>query len=306
MNARSHLPNGTKLRAPISTDGEHCNDELYGTLLILTIPSNFMHPPARGIIARRFFHHTPVQRVQSPSRWQQSKTYFPAYAAIGVCCSGFAYNYYADNQVAQHRNYTHRNFIDRNLVLSRENYDAGRWWTTVTHSLMHFHALHLACNMVALASFGPTSAAMFGLPSTAIIWIGSSFACSWATLAGQEYKSKQARSGLLPKPLEIFGRPLPHGQPSSPHSVQAVGSSSAILGLFAAVACARPRAGVFVFPIPIPVPMGALAVGFGLASAVAWSQDLLPALGHTGHIGGMAFGALFYALVLRRGITFIR
>lgn len=167
-------------------------------------------------------------------------------------------------------------------------------------SVMHFHGLHLACNMVALASFGPTSIMMFGLPSTAFMWIGSSIAGSWAHLAGNDYKTRQAKSGAAPKEIEIFGQRLPRGQPSIPDSVQVIGASSSILGLFAAVACAAPQNSIYIFPIPAPLPMGAVAAGFGLASALAWSQDLLPMLGHTGHLGGMAFGTLYYVLMLRR------
>ncbi|KAL9594861.1 MAG: hypothetical protein Q9219_006796 [cf. Caloplaca sp. 3 TL-2023] len=236
---------------------------------------------------------------KSTPAWQQNKHYTASYAVIAVCCSGFAYNWYADDQATKKRNSKHRNFIDRNLVFSQQNYDAGRWWTIITHSVMHFHGTHLAFNMVALASFGPTSILMFGLPSTAIMWAGSSASGAWFYTAGNRFKAEKARERVAPKELEHLGR-VPSEQPAPPEtSPPILGASSSILGLFAAVACVKPKASVYIFPLPIPIPMGALALGIGLASAAAYSRDLLPFIGHSGHLGGMAFGTLYYVLRLR-------
>lgn len=262
-----------------------------------------MQKPAWGIIARRFSSYRPVQ----PGRdWQQWRAWGTTYAAVAACCTGYAYNLYADDQVAKRRNYSHRNFIDKHMVFSRENYNAGRWWTAITHSAMHFNLLHLACNMLALTSFGPLSIMLFGLPSTALMWVGSSLASSWAILKGNEYKSIQAKSGAAAKPIEIFGQRLPRGQPSVEDTVQVIGASSSILGMIASVAFVVPKRPLYIFPLPMAVPMGAAVAGFGLASAMAWSQDLLPMLGHTGHLGGMAFGALYYLAVLRRRVRIPR
>ncbi|KAI4168523.1 MAG: hypothetical protein LQ343_006355 [Gyalolechia ehrenbergii] len=81
--------------------------------------------------------------------------------------------------------------------------------------------------MLALASFGPTSIMMFGLPSTALIWVGSSLAGSWVMLAGNEYKARQARAKTTPNELEIFGHPLPRGQLATPDPARkSVGSAA--------------------------------------------------------------------------------
>ncbi|KAL8959464.1 MAG: hypothetical protein Q9193_003679 [Seirophora villosa] len=264
---------------------------------MVTAAHGFIARPS--FVARRFFQYRPVQPPFS--RWQQWKPYLPVYAVIGVSCSTYAYNLYADEQVTKKRDYTHRKFIDRNLVFSRENYNLGRWWTMITISVMHFNALHLALNMLALASFGPRSVAMFGLPSTAIMWIGSSVAGSWAYLAGIEYKARQVKSGVPPKEINILGLRLPRGQPTAPEPDWSIlGSSSSILGLLAAVGCATPQSPMYIFPIPMALPMSSMILGFGLGSAIAWYQDLVPIFGHTGHLGGMAFGVLWYVLRLRR------
>lgn len=260
---------------------------------MMVTPAHRFIPRPFFFFARRLFHYRPVKRQWNPN--------IPTYTMIGVSCSAYAYNLHADAQVTKKRDYSHRKFIDRNLVFSRENYESGRWWTMITYSVVHFHAVHLALNMLALASFGPRSVAMFGLPSTAVMWVGSSVAGSWAYLAGNEYKTKQVKSGVPPKEINIFGLRLPRGQPSvSEPEWKALGSSSSVLGLLAAVACAQPRTPIYLFPIPVAIPMSSAILGFGLGSAMAWYQDLLPMLGHTAHLGGLAFGVLWYLLRLRR------
>ncbi|KAL8830105.1 MAG: hypothetical protein Q9170_005887 [Blastenia crenularia] len=143
--------------------------------------------------------------------------------------------------------------------------------------------------MVAWYSFGRISIKMYGLSSTAVMWLGSSLLGSWAVLIGNDYKAKQATAAVPPKEIEIFGQRLPRGSPSAPDpEVRVLGSSSAILGLFAAVACSTPKSPVYMIPVPVPIPMYAMVGGIGLASAIAYTQDLLPMLGHTGHLGEAA------------------
>lgn len=140
--------------------------------------------------------------------------------------------------------------------------------------------------MFALGSFGPMAVSRFGLPSTAILWIGSSLFCSSAVLIGEDYKVKQTRVD---------------GQRSN-HMLGGgyVGSSGSMLGIVAAIACAFPKQKIWIFPIPLPLPMRAALGLFGIGSAVAYFQNLVPLLSHTGHLGGMAFGVLYYLLSLKR------
>lgn len=273
-------------------------------MLVSNLSRKCAYRLARELVPRRFIRYT---STDTSAAWQRSRAYTQTYGAIAVCCSLFAYNLYADDQNDKKHNKWHRDFIDKNLVLSEDNYNAGRWWTMITHSVMHPNGIHLACNMVALSSFGPASIMLFGLPSTAFLWVGSGLVGAWATLAGKRYKAMQARGETSPNELEAFDHSVLRGQFAAPNPAQrSVGASSSILGLFVAIACSRPKSTVWIIPIPFPVQMGTVAVGLGLASAIAYTQDLMPLFGHTGHLGGMSFGALYYFLALRRRMRFPR
>ncbi|KAI4240945.1 MAG: hypothetical protein L6R40_004825 [Gallowayella cf. fulva] len=251
---------------------------------------------ARAFVRRRFFSQ---QRTPSPTQWQQYKPYLPTYATIGVCCSAYAYNLYADYAVKNKRNFRHRDFIDKNLIFDRVNYNAGRWWTMVTYSFMHTTGLHLAANMFVLSSFGPLSVALFGLPTTAALWLGGSVSAIKLSMIGEDFKKKKMDSGLAPTQITIQGRALPRGKPENEENIRHLGASGSMLSILAAIACRIPQHGVYIFPIPASIPIYGALGGFAFMSAVAYTQDLVPLFGHAGHLGGMAFGLFYYVLALR-------
>ncbi|KAL8869241.1 MAG: hypothetical protein Q9174_004416 [Haloplaca sp. 1 TL-2023] len=248
--------------------------------------AHFKHikpPPFPSSFRRPYSSHRPSHTSYTLSYTskrppRQPYTTTPIYALIGLCCSTFAYRHYANSQLSHHQNPTHQRFIDRNLIFSRENYNAGRWWTAATCTLMHSDLWHLAFNMFALGSFGPMAIASFGLRPTAILWVGSSLVSSAAILKGEDMKMKKGVT-------ERSGRSY-------------VGASGSLFGIVTAIACTVPKHKIFVFPIPVPFPMGPAVSVIGAMSLVAYVQDWAPALSHTGHLGGMAFGGLYYLLLL--------
>ena len=269
----------------------------YGPSHSLSSRHTIDHMFARTFASRRFFS----QKVsESSARWQQYRPYIPTYATIGICCSGYAYNYYADDQAQRKRNYSHRRFIDNNLTFTRDNYNAGRWWTMVTYSFMHTTVFHLAVNMFALSSFGPLCVGLFGLQSTVVLWLGGSMSAMYLSMLGEDYKKHEARSRVNSKPTTMAGWPLPHGSPvGNQENHRHIGSSGSALCILTAVACRLPQHGVYLMPLPVAMPMYGAVGGFAVLSAIAYIQDLVPFLGHAGHLGGMAFGAAYYLLALR-------
>ncbi|KAL8999591.1 MAG: hypothetical protein Q9169_001551 [Polycauliona sp. 2 TL-2023] len=250
----------------------------------------------RTLSARRFFS----QQSSNPStQWQQYRPYVATYTVVGVCCSGYAYNFYADDQVQTKRNFSHRNFVDKHLVFTRDNYNAGRWWTLITCSFMHTTILHLGVNMFAFTSFAPLSIMLLGLPSTAALWLGGSISAMYLTMLGHDYKRKLANTGRSWQMTNISSQPLPPRAQASRENTRHLGSSASLLGIITAVACRVPRHGVYLIPIPVPIPLYGASGGFAVFSVVAWEQDLIPFLGHAAHLGGMAFGAAYYVLALR-------
>ncbi|KAI4279626.1 MAG: hypothetical protein L6R38_004982 [Xanthoria sp. 2 TBL-2021] len=248
---------------------------------------------ARFFASRRF---SSLQSPRAPTPW---RPYIATYTTVGICCSGFAYNLYANDRVRKKQDFWHRNFIDKNLVFTRDNYNGERWWTMFTYSFMHTSGLHLAVNMLALSSFGPICVGLVGLPSTAVLWLGGSASAMYLTMVGEDYKKNQAKSRISSKPISIAGYPLPQGRPTDQRNMRFIGASGSLLSILAAVACKIPRHGVYVFPLPMAVPMYGAIGGFAVFSAIAYVQDLVPFLGHAGHLGGMVFGAAYYILALR-------
>lgn len=121
----------------------------------------------------------------------------------------------------------------------------------------------------------------------------------YLTMVGEDYKKNQAKSRISSKPISIAGYPLPQGRPTDQRNMRFIGASGSLLSILAAVACKIPRHGVYVFPLPMAVPMYGAIGGFAVFSAIAYVQDLVPFLGHAGHLGGMVFGAAYYILALR-------
>lgn len=208
-------------------------------------------------------------------------------AALIATCSGFLlYNTYADFEAKEKNNYFHRHLIDRNFILTRRNVSEGRWWTGVTYSLMHFNLLHLGLNMVPLWSFGPGILRLIGLPAFGGLWLGSSITAAGATFVGDEWKRAKPNSSEVRDERKFMG------------------ASASLLGICTTTAYVFPTTTVALIPIPFPIQIRSAMVGFAAFSVMAYVSDALPFLGHSGHLGGMAFGAL-YSIVAFRGKAFI-
>lgn len=79
----------------------------------------------------------------------------------------------------------------------------------------------------------------------------------------------------------------------------ATGASGAIAGLVMALTCVTPRMPVNFFFINMPM-WAAAAIGVGV-SIGGLTQGWLPGIGHGGHLGGIAFGAFWWLVAIRRG-----
>jgi membrane associated rhomboid family serine protease len=164
--------------------------------------------------------------------------------------------------------------FNKNMVMSLRNIQEGRSYTILTSTFTHFNTLHLAFNMMTLWSFGRPLVAFYGVPTFIILWVGSGIA-----------------GGALQAYAWSNNGPY--------HAHQAVGASGSIFGMLAVLTCITPKAQVALFWIPMTLRASTiLTVAFSVA---AISQDWLPFLGHWDHLGGMAFGAFWWLIALRRG-----
>jgi membrane associated rhomboid family serine protease len=166
--------------------------------------------------------------------------------------------------------------MDKYFVLSLENLRAGRYYTLLTSSLMHYQPGHLLANLVGILSFGPRIVDLYGVPAFIIIWVGSAVA---GGLLEAYYWAKVENRYVIRK---------------------AVGASCSTMGLATVLACTRPEMMVPVWPIGIVLPIWLETVGYAIWSLLAFKHGWLPEVGHLGHFGGMAFGAFWWAVALQR------
>jgi membrane associated rhomboid family serine protease len=156
--------------------------------------------------------------------------------------------------------------------MTYEGIKNGRYYTILTSALNHNGILHLGLNMLGLWSFGQLNIILFGPTTFTCLLVGSILAgglaqyCWW-----QEKKDFYAA---------------------------AVGISGGIFGLVAAQTFIMPRDTIILGFIPMPYWAGlSISVAISIAGLQGqWGHNI----GHAGHLGGMAFGALFWLLVLRR------
>ncbi|TVY26098.1 RHOMBOID-like protein, mitochondrial [Lachnellula hyalina] len=165
-------------------------------------------------------------------------------------------------------------------ILSRRNMEEGRWYTLITSTFMHNGWGHLLFNMLGLWSLGKPIARAFGIPSFLALYFGSGIA-----------------GGLLQD--WHWKRTLPPGGDAA-----AVGASGCVVGLLGALTLVAPRIGVNIFFVPMTMWQSTL-VGV-VFSGVCIQTGFLPWIGHVDHLGGMAFGAVYLFLAMRRGRIFSR
>lgn len=183
----------------------------------------------------------------------------------------------------------HERYMIDNFTLSRRNIDEGRWYTMLTSAFSHQAFSHLAINMFMLhqatligtyVGLGPLRLATLALGSA----LGGS--------VGALYDNTQR--------IRAGERDVP-GQ----------GASGMVQGMLVATMLAAPLLPMQVFFIPIDVSYRMVVGGF-----LAWDLyhlyeersrgDRKPGwtgsyVGYAAHLGGAAFGAVFYLVAMRRG-----
>lgn len=194
---------------------------------------------------------------------------------MGVCGALFIYNGALQTEAVRTKSIQAQQKLaefHKNFVLSWEGIQNGRYYTLLTSAFMHNGFGHLAFNMVGLYSFAPQIITLFGLSPFSVLFVGSAITGGvvqyWLWNENKEY----------------------HGA--------AVGASGALFGILTALTCVMPRQSIMLMFIPMPMWV---AAGISVVASVAglqgyWGQGI----GHADHLGGMAFGAVFWALVLRR------
>jgi membrane associated rhomboid family serine protease len=161
------------------------------------------------------------------------------------------------------------------MVLSLKNIQEGRYYTLLTSTFTHYHSLHLALNMMTLWSFGRTIVGVYGVPTFAILWVGS---------------------GLVGGALQVSAWKRNIDSKENP---RAVGASGSLFGMVSFLACVIPGARVSL--LFVPMSLKTAVTGAAAFTVLSIHQGWLPFIAHWDHLGGMLFGATWWLVMLRRG-----
>lgn len=150
------------------------------------------------------------------------------------------------------------------------------WESFVLSNFTHRHFIHLAFNMIAWNSFAQL---FHGLPPIHYAALIAGSAVSSSLLFEYQHQRGMPAAGL--------------------------GASGIVSGLAMATTLIIPTARVALFGI-VPAPLWLFTTGFFAMDTYVMQQEMRgnmnsgTGIGHSAHVGGGLFGALYYAMVLRR------
>ena len=166
-----------------------------------------------------------------------------------------------------------RRFLQNNFVLSPGDRLRGRYWTVLTSAFSHQNTFHLLGNMFSLLAFSSALVPGITAPNLVGLMVGSAICGSVAHIYQQKSKPIWQQAGAL-------------------------GASAMVMGLGAAAAMLRPWQQVLLFGF-VPMPMILLAPAYvGFDTYMLQSEN--SRIGHAAHLGGAAFGVIWYIILGRR------
>ncbi|KAL7273589.1 hypothetical protein RUND412_003540 [Rhizina undulata] len=182
---------------------------------------------------------------------------------------------------------------------------AAPWWTLITHQFSHTGLFHFLFGYIALKSFAPALATMYGAGRTVGVLLAS------GTMAGAlnilYYKLQNPYASLTEAELNrLLHAKKPDGTKFvedrdfrlilSPH----LGSSGAIVGMVTICALIAPALQVNLMFIPYGIAIRNCVLGFAAFDLGGVFYDYGLGIAHIGHLGGNIAGLLLYLFWLRR------
>lgn len=243
--------------------------------------------PKRPIPSNYFKQHpsTLVSGIRQARLKSGSFGHYRRYAAnqfllkglIGVNVAVFGYQEYSKLQAQQGYMDGFRNYL-QNWTLNLRDVENGYWWQMVTCIFSHGDIIHLGFNMFGFWGLGGWLTALPVTPGQfTLVVLGSGLAGSLFWLAQQQLKRQEG-----------IHRP----------QARALGFSGALMGTVTAVACFVPREKVALLGV-INMPLWMLVIAYGLYDGYFVNKGE-SRVAHGGHLGGMAFGLVYYFLRLRK------
>lgn len=169
------------------------------------------------------------------------------------------------------------------FVLSWSHIRNSNYWPVVGSAFSHIAPGHFAFNMISMWFFGRFLAGVPGLrvQHLANLTFGSAICGSVGFLVHDRYRSTSKSPSM---------------QRSAEHA--ALGASGVLMGYGAVAACLVPQATALIMGI-VPAPLWLCVSGYFLFD-VFYLNSENATVAHAGHLGGTAFGIMYYVLRLRR------
>ncbi|KAF2466698.1 rhomboid-domain-containing protein [Lindgomyces ingoldianus] len=198
------------------------------------------------------------------------------WALIGINAGIYLYAGYTQVQYQQGFQQPLISFYE-NMTLNLSSVrDEGRWWTILSSCFTHMSFMHFATNMVGVYYLGQFLTVTPGISPGRLLTLvlGSGITGGIGYLAQRSIQSEGVRDYK-----------------------RALGFSGAVMGVGTVAACLYPRAKVAIYGI-VPVPLWLLMTGYLVYDGFYLSQEGAR-VAHAGHLGGLAFGAVYFLLRLR-------
>ncbi|KAF2252596.1 rhomboid-domain-containing protein [Trematosphaeria pertusa] len=243
------------------------------------MPSSFFTPSPgthRIGLGHRFYSRPSPHAPRSTERLNNRLLW----SFIALNCGVFGYAQYLKAQAVQGYQQPLIKFM-QNFTLNLDGVlKEGRWWTMITSVFTHLSPMHLLANMLSIYYIGGMLASTpgFGPGRFIALVLGSGLSGSLG------YLWLRARNAQ--------GRP---------DFMRGLGFSGAVMGVGAVTAFMYPRTQMMIYGI-VPVPLWALMAGYAVYDGY-YLNDERSRVGHAGHIGGLAFGVLYY-FARMRGLGF--
>lgn len=175
-------------------------------------------------------------------------------------------------------------------------------WQIITHMFMHGGIMHIAFNMLTLASFGPVLEKFLGDKKFLILYfvsgLGAFFLFNlWELFQMYQYAQPMIAEGYAFSDIVTgnFGKVPDHLKDSAISVANIlrtpmVGASGAIFGVIAAFATLYPNAEMFIMFIPFPIKAKVLFPIALVVSLYLGVSDNGGNIAHFAHIGGALVG----------------
>lgn len=244
-------------------------------------------PPQNKPISSHFFSpsHTPRHTNLARPRHYSQYRYGPPsnertnmmilYGLIGANVTIFSYAMYLKTQAVQGFQQPFVKFM-KTMTLNLDEFRAGAYLPILTNVFTHLDIMHLGSNMLAIYFMGGflATAPMITPLRYLTIALGSGITGSLGFLYNREQRSQGGRD-----------------------YVRGLGFSGAVMGVSSVAACLAPTQTVLIWGI-LPMPLWGLVTLYAAYDGY-YLNSQESKIGHAGHLGGLAFGIVYYFARLR-------